>query len=342
MNRHHTATPAIDTVPMIRLRRTLVLAALLGTGIAGAEAPPLSGAGASFPAPLYARWAAAWQQQAGGGAIRYASVGSGAGVARIAHGEVDFGGSDQPLPPEELKRLELVQFPVAIGGVVPVVNLAGAGALQLSGAVLADIYLGRIRRWDDPAIAALNPGLTLPSSRITVVHRADASGTSRLWSEYLGRASNAWQGGATLSPRFPLGLGELGKEGVASAVQRTRMAIGYVEYAYAMQHRLQTAALRSRDGTSRAASQAAFEAALAGAEPTDSLLDRPGAWPVVGTTFILLPARASTRTREVLKFFGWALRHGQGIARELDYVPLPEAAVGRIEQAWAAQYGVPD
>jgi len=312
----------------------------------------LHGAGATFPYPVYALWGAEYKR-ATGVSLAYEPVGSGAGVAAAESGSVDFGASDIPLSAEELQRLGAMQFPVVIGGVVPVVNLTGIkpGQLRLSGPVLADIYLGKITRWNAPAIAGLNPGLDLPSSRIAVIHRADSSGTTHLWSDFLARSSVPWRMavgvGKTLA--WPAGVAEVaatGNEGVAASVQRTRASIGYVEYAYAARHHLATASLRNHDGLFVQATKQAFEAACVQARWRDeadlpqSLIDLPGpgTWPVVSASFVLLPMRPAqpSRTREVVRFFDWALVHGQAAATELGYLPLPDAAVQLVRRSWAA------
>lgn len=325
-----------------RLFLQSVPALAISTSPLAAEAV-LHGAGASFPYPVYAAWAAQYQR-ASGVQIRYEPIGSGAGIARMERGELDFGGTDVPLDDTELRRTGLVQFPAIVGGVVPVVNLGGVkpDGLRFSGAVLADIYLGRITRWNDPALAWLNPDLDLPSSHITVVHRADSSGTSYLWSEFLSRSSPAWRdklgtGKKTLA--WPTGVAATGNEGVASAVQRTRAAIGYVEFAYARQHRLSTASLQNRSGSFVQASLDSFRAALQAGDLRQPLVDLPGAaaWPITGASFILL--RKTAGRAELLKFFDWAFRHGQAAAVELDYLPLPASAIDLVEQLWAEQLG---
>lgn len=318
-----------------------VLAALFGAAVP-ASAASLSGAGATFPQPLYQRWGADYAR-ATGTTLDYAPLGSAAGLAHIRRRAVDFGASDLPLPAAELQRDALVQFPAVIGGVVPVVNLPGvaAGSLRLDGATLADIYLGRIRRWDDAAIAALNPGLRLPRANITVVHRSDGSGTTLLLTRYLDASSPSWaqQVGAGLERAWPVGVGGSGNEGVASLVQRTRLSIGYVEYAFAVRHRLSTARLRNRDGVFVAASPAAFAAAVGdwGADRVEQEqlpIDRAGAaaWPLVGASFVLVSARAAdTAARQrALDFFRWAEREDAAATRELGYVAVPPAALRRL------------
>jgi phosphate transport system substrate-binding protein len=309
----------------------------------------IEGAGATFPQPLYARWAAEYRARSGV-EVQYEPVGSGEGWVRIQRRTVDFGASDVPLGAQTLRDAGLLQFPVTVGAVVPVVNIRGLalGELRLTGAVLGDIYLGRIRRWNDAAIAALNPGVPLPDANITVVHRADASGSTHLFSTYLSAANDRWreQVGTGTRLAWPVGVDALGNEGVAASVQRTRMSIGYVEHAYAREHQLGTVSLRNRDGVFVRPERAAFEAAAAAArwtQPADllqSLGDAAGAasWPITGASFILLPLRTERpdRSLEVMKFFDWALHHGQAAARGLDYVPLPDAAVRLVEQAFGA------
>lgn len=317
---------------------------------AQAAAPALSGAGASFPAPVYKRWAADYGTQTGL-RVDYDAVGSGEGLARIERRRVDFGASDMPLSVEQLEQKGLLQFPAVIGGVVPVVNLAGirSGELKLTAEVLADIFLGRLKRWNDPAIAALNPGLDLPRANITVVHRADASGTTFLLSSFLARSSPAWRSelGVGSALAWPAGVAEVGSTGVASSVQRVHAAIGYVEYAYARQHHLSVAALRNRDGFFVKPERASFEAAAlaapwqSAADLSQMLIDLggPGSWPITGASFILLPRQPAepARTVAVLKFFDWALHQGRQAAQELDYVPMPELALPLVNRVWAEQ-----
>jgi phosphate transport system substrate-binding protein len=280
--------------------------------------------------------------------VLYDPVGSGEGWARIQRRAVDFGASDVPATPQMLQDAGLMQFPAVIGAVVPVINIRGIapGELRLTGAVLGDIYLGRIRRWNDPAIAELNPALRLPPANITVVHRSDASGSTHLWSAYLSASNPRWreQLGTGTRLDWPVGLDEVGNQGLAASVQRTRMSIGYVEYAYAREHRLSTVSLRNRAGVFVRPERGAFESAAAGMrweQPADlqqGLQDSaaPASWPITGASFILLPLRpdAPERCLEVMRYFDWALRRGQATARGLDYVPLPEEAVALIEKAF--------
>ena len=310
-------------------------------------APAARGAGATFPAPLYTAWAAGYARATGIN-IFYEPVGSGSGLVRIRSHEVDFGASDAPLTQRELAAADLIQFPVVIGGLVPVINIPGIepGQLKLSGGVLAEIYLGHIRKWNDSRIAELNPGLSLPSANITVVHRSESSGSTFLWTQFLSRSSPTWRSevGESLAPRWPVGVGGVGNEGVASHVQRTRFAIGYVEFYFSRQHKLSDAALRNRDGRFVQAGRATFLAAAeaanwrAEADVGQLPIDSPGSssWPITGATFILLhrtpqdPARA----REVLRFFNWGLHEGQMAIESLEYTPIPAAVRDALPSVW--------
>ena len=326
------------------------VAAIACAAWAHAAAPSarlISGAGATFPGPLYQAWAREYQATAGI-EVRYDPVGSGLGIQRIEQGEVDFGASDAALTPAQLAAAGLLQFPVVIGGVLPVINISGVrpGEMKLTGAVLGDIYLGRVRRWNDPAIVALNPSLRLPNSNITVVHRADASGSSLLWSAYLSASNDAWRVriGASTTPMWAAGVGARGNEGVASLVQRTRFAIGYVEYYFARAHGLSDVALRNRDGhfvRARPDNFAAAAATLIGGDPdlTQQLTsDAAGefSWPITGASFILVArvARDAEHARTVLRFFDWALHRGAGTVEQLDYAPVPAPLVARLPSRW--------
>jgi len=295
-----------------------------------ADDVPLRGAGATFPQPVYALWAATYERQ-GGERVVYDAVGSGAGMAHMLSHEVDFGATDVPLSREVLEREGLLQFPAVVGAVVPVVNIKGirSGELKLTGELLGEIYLGRITRWDDPALTALNPGLHLPSARITVVHRSEASGTTHRWATYLSNQSALWRErvGTDMTLEWPTGVGGLGNEGVASYVQRTHMAVGYVEHAYALQHHLSTVSLPNRQGRFVSAAYEAYAAA-----------DGAG-WPLTGPSYIVLRARTpeAGRTQAVLRFFDWAWHQGRDLARGLDYVPLDDGELQAIEQTWHMQ-----
>ncbi len=334
------------------LKRIATVAAALaftftGAGIARAEVTTINGAGATFPYPIYAKWAEAYKKETGI-RLNYQSIGSGGGIKQIKAATVDFGASDAPMKPEELEKHGLIQWPQIMGGVVPVVNLPGiaAGRLRLDGTTLADIYLGRITQWDDARIAALNPGLELPHRAITVVHRSDGSGTTFIFTNYLAKVSKAWadEVGNAKAVSWPAGVGGKGNEGVASYVQRIKGAIGYVEYAYALQNHLAYTRLRNRDGNFVAPTAENFQAAAAGAQWDQAkdyyliLTDQPGAdsWPITGASFIIVYRKAKypERTAAVLKFFDWAYRHGQKMALDLAYVPMPRKVVEMVERDW--------
>jgi len=319
-----------------------VAAAFAGGAYAQQEA---TGAGASFPAPLYAKWASDYNK-ATGVRINYQSVGSGAGIHQIDAKTVDFGASDMPLEDKDLAQKGLMQFPTVIGGVVPVVNIQGieAGQMKLSGHVLGDIYLGKIKRWNDPAIVALNPGVKLPDAEISPVRRADGSGTSFIFTNYLSKVNAEWKSsvGVGTTVKWPTGAGGKGNEGVAAFVGRLPNSIGYVEYAYVKQNKMKYVQLSNSTGTFVSPEDKAFKAAAAGAEWNKSfyqiLTDEPGkdSWPITGATFILMhkvqdkPVQATT----VLKFFDWAYTHGDKTAADLDYVPMPDSVKAVIMKAW--------
>ncbi len=304
-----------------------------------------TGAGASFPAPLYAKWASDYNK-ATGVRINYQSVGSGAGVRQIDAKTVDFGASDAPLKDEELASKGLMQFPTVIGGVVPVVNIQGieAGQMKLTGQVLGDIYLGKIKRWNDPAIVALNPGVKLPDAEIAAVRRADGSGTSFIFTNYLSKVNAEWKSsvGEGTAVNWPTGAGGKGNEGVAAFVGRLPNSIGYVEYAYVKQNKMKYVQLSNSTGNFVSPDDTAFKAAAAGAEWDKSfyqiLTNQPGkdAWPITGATFILMhkvqdkPMQATT----ALKFFDWAYNQGDKTADNLDYVPMPDSVKNVIRKSW--------
>ena len=336
---------------MLTLRSLTGAAALAGAAIAiPAAAADITGAGATFPYPIYAKWADAYRKETGVG-LNYQSIGSGGGIKQITAKTVDFGASDMPLKPEELDKNGLMQFPTVIGGDVPVVNLKGVapGQMKLTGELLADIYLGKIKRWNDPAIAKLNGGLSLPATAISVVHRSDGSGTTFIWTNYLSKVSAEWKAkvGEGTSVNWPTGVGGKGNEGVASYVQRINGAIGYVEYAYVKQNRMAYALVKNREGVFVSPSAEAFQAAAAGADWSKApgmyliLTDAPGrnAWPIAGATFILMQKVQDKpeNAKEVLKFFTWAYRKGDGMAEQLDYVPMPDKVVGLIQASWKRQ-----
>lgn len=312
----------------------------------GAHAQDVTGAGATFPAPLYSKWASDYNK-ATGVKINYQSVGSGAGIKQIEAKTVDFGASDMPLKDEDLKAKGLVQFPVVIGGVVPVINIKGisAGQLKLTGQVLGDIFLGKIVKWDDAAIKALNPSLSLPSDAISPVRRADGSGTSFIFTNYLSKVNAEWKSkvGEGTAVNWPVGAGGKGNEGVAAFVNRLPNSIGYVEYAYVKQNKMTYALMQNSAGTFVAPDDSAFKAAAAGADWAKSfyqiLTNQTGkdSWPITGATFILMhkvqekPAQATAS----LKFFDWSFKNGDKTADDLDYVPMPVSVKTAIEKSWA-------
>jgi len=329
----------------------IVAASVLSVGFAAnALAADISGAGATFPYPIYAKWADSYKKETGVG-MNYQSIGSGGGIKQITAKTVTFGASDMPLKAEQLEKDGLVQFPMVMGGVVPVINVEGIKAyeLTLDGATLAKIFLGEIKSWNDPAIQKLNPSTKLPSQAIVVVHRSDGSGTTFLFADYLSKVSAVWKAkvGANTSVEWPVGIGAKGNEGVANNVAQTKGSIGYVEYAYAKQNKLTSTKLINREGKAVAPTAEAFMAAAANAnwEGTPGfgviLTNEPGAtsWPLAGATFILIhkqPQDPAT-AREALKFFDWAYAKGDKMAQDLDYVPMPDKVVASIKKAWSMQ-----
>ncbi|ACB96965.1 phosphate ABC transporter substrate-binding protein PstS [Beijerinckia indica] len=344
------------------VRRTLLTAAVLGftSSLLPAFAPVLdsakaagtiiTGAGATFPFPVYAKWAEAYQKETGIG-MNYQSIGSGGGIKQIKARTVTFGATDAPLQASELAEAGLVQWPQVMGGIVPVVNLDGVkpGALVLDGETLAKIFLGTIKTWDDPAIKALNPGLSLPSTAIAVVHRSDGSGTTFNFTDYLSKVSADWKAkvGASTAIEWPVGIGAKGNEGVANNVLQTKGSIGYVEYAYAKQSSLTFTGLVNREGKQVQPTSASFQAAAANADWANSpgfyqiLTNQPGAasWPITAATFILVPKQPTDEqaTAAALKFFDWSFAHGAPLAEQLDYIPLPASVVSLIQKTWAAE-----
>jgi phosphate transport system substrate-binding protein len=320
--------------------------AVLGAGAAPARSADLSGAGATFPYPVYAKWAEAYKQQTGIG-LNYQSIGSGGGIKQIEASTVTFGASDMPLMPQVLQQNGLVQWPMIIGGAIPVVNIPGIrpGQMMLDGPTIASIYMGDITRWNDPAIARLNPALKLPALDIAPVYRADGSGTNFLFTNYLSKVSPAFAEkiGSNTSVQWPVGLGAKGNEGVANQVVQTTGAIGYVEYAYVIQTHMTYTKLRNRAGQYVSPSAQAFQAAAANADWSRApgfyqvLTDQPGAasWPITGASFILMHTRSGDQnTAAALKFFHWAYTRGQQLAEQLDYVPIPENVVKLVEVRW--------
>ena len=314
-------------------------------------AAEISGAGASFIYPLVSKWSSDYNA-ATGHRVNYQSIGSGGGIAQIKAGTVDFGSSDKPLPSDELAAAGLGQFPSAIGGVVPVFNLEGIepGQLRLTGPLLADIFLGKVGRWNDPAIAAANPGLALPDTRITIVHRSDGSGTTFNFSNYLSKVSADWKQevGEGTSLQWPGGVGGKGNEGVAAYVKQIKGGIGYVELAYALQNAMPYASMRNAAGQWVQPSAGSFAAAAASADwagaPDFNLVitDAPGeqSWPITATNFMLMPKQPkdAARSQATLEFFRWAFEQGHAQAQELHYVPLPTALVEQVEAYWAAEF----
>ncbi|MCA3239857.1 MAG: phosphate ABC transporter substrate-binding protein PstS [Rubrivivax sp.] len=330
----------------ISLTRALAVAAASTLLAATAFAQDVTGAGATFPAPLYAKWADAYNK-ATGQKINYQSVGSGAGMRQIRGKTVDFGASDVPLTDADLAKDGLIQFPTVIGGVVPVVNVRGIGPgqLKLSGQVLGDIYLGKVTKWNDPAITALNPGLPLPDTAIAPVRRADGSGTTFIFTNYLSKVNAEWKSKVGEAPavNWPTGAGGKGNEGVAAFVQRLPNSIGYVEYSYARTNKMAHVQLRNLAGNFVNPDDSSFKAAAAGAEWSKSfyqiLTQQPGAgsWPITGATFILMHAKQDKPAQgsASLKFFEWAFNNGDGMATELEYVPLPAAVKDLVRREWA-------
>ena len=328
------------------LIRPLAVPALLMAFAGSALAQDVTGAGATFPAPVYAKWADAYNKVTGA-RINYQSVGSGAGIRQIKAKTVDFGASDMPLKDDELAKEGLMQFPMVIGGVVPVINVKGIapGQLKLTGQVLGDIYLGKVTKWNDAALTALNPGVALPDAAISVVRRADGSGTSFIFTNYLSKVSADWKGkvGEGTAVNWPTGAGGKGNEGVSAFVQRLPNSIGYVEYAYAKQNKMTYVLLKNSAGTFATPDDENFKSAAAGADWAKSfyqiLTDQPGkdTWPISGATFVLMfkaqdkPAVAAS----ALKFFDWAYTSGDKMAAELEYVPLPDSLKALVRKQWA-------
>ena len=330
------------------MRPKLLASVIFALGTAVAHAADITGAGSTFAAPIYTKWADAYQKS-GGGKVNYQGIGSSGGIKQINAKTVDFAGSDAPLKDDDLAKDGLFQFPTVVGGVVPAINVPGVkpGEVVLSGPVLGDIYLGKIKKWNDPAIVALNPKVKLPDLDIAVVRRADGSGTSFIWTDYLSKVNPQWKSkvGEGSTVNWPTGTGGKGNDGVAAFVQRLPGAIGYVEWAYAKQNRMVYTAMKNEAGTVVQPGTETFKAAAAGADWKKSfyqiLTDEPGkdAWPVVGATFVLLhttqdkPAQGA----ETLKFFDWAFKNGSQAANDLDYISLPDSVVSEIRMQWKAK-----
>ncbi len=333
----------------LNLRLALAGAVALSASVLPAAAAEISGAGATFPYPIYAKWAEAYQKTSGV-QLNYQAIGSGAGIKQIKARTVTFGASDMPLKAEELKTDKLVQWPMVMGGIVPVVNLEGVqpGQLVIDGPTLAKIFMGEIKTWNDPAIMKLNPGIKLPSAGIAVVHRSDGSGTTFNFTDYLSKVSADWKSkvGEATAVKWPVGLGAKGNEGVAANVKQTGNSIGYVEYAYAMQNKLTYGDMINHEGKKVAPTFDAFAAAAANADWKNAagfyllLTDQPGAqsWPITASTFIIMPTEVKdpAASTTALKFFDWAYQNGDEAAKQLDYIPMPKNVVDLVKKEWAS------
>ena len=332
------------------ITRTFLAVSAFAFGISSAMAADITGAGATFPYPIYAKWAEAYKAKTGVG-LNYQSIGSGGGIKQIKAKTVDFGASDMPLKADVLEKDGLMQFPTVMGGVVPVVNLPGieGGQIKLDGTVLADIFLGKIKKWNEPAIANLNKGVALPDQAITVVHRSDGSGTTFIFTNYLSKVSAEWKQkvGEETSVSWPAGVGGKGNEGVASYVKQIKGSIGYVEYAYALQNKMAHTLMQNKEGNFVAPTAESFKAAAAGAQWEKApgfyeiLTDEAGkqSWPITGATFILMHKSQANaeNAKAVLTFFDWAYANGDKLALDLDYIPMPDSVVKLVHGAWKAQ-----
>lgn len=332
----------------VRQFKTFIAASLVAAATAlPAAAMDISGAGATFPYPIYAKWADAYKKETGNG-LNYQSIGSGGGIKQIMARTVTFGASDMPLKSDALDKAELIQFPTVMGGIVPVVNLDGikSGDITIDGPTLAKIYLGEIKTWDDAALKKLNPNVKLPSQAIALVHRSDGSGTTFIFTNYLSKVSPDWKSkvGSNTSVEWPAGIGAKGNEGVANNVSQTKGSVGYVETAYAKQNKLTTTKMINKDGKVVSATAESIMAAAAGADWAKApgfymiLTDEAGAasWPIAGATFILFPKQPkdTAAATEALKFFAWAYKNGDKMAQDLDYVPMPDSVVNIIQTTW--------
>jgi phosphate transport system substrate-binding protein len=329
------------------------IAALNLTFSAGAA--EITGAGATFPFPVYSKWAESYKEKTGTN-LNYQSIGSGGGIKQIEASTVDFGASDMPLKPEQLEKDALVQWPMIMGGVVPVVNITGInkGELKLTGEILAQIYLGNIKKWNDPAIVKINGQLKLPDQDIAVVHRSDGSGTTFLFTNFLMKASKDWADkvGNNTSVEWPVGMGGKGNEGVANFTAQTPGSIGYVEYAYALQNKLAYALLSNHDGNFVSPSSETFQSAAANADWAHAqgfylvLTDQPGknSWPITGASFILMHTAQQNpdRAKTALEFFSWCYENGQAMAEQLDYIPMPESVVKLVKNVWTTSIKTSD
>jgi len=332
------------------LTASLIFAAGLSSAAAFADEMTITGAGATFPYPVYAKWAEAYKAKTGVG-MNYQSIGSGGGIKQIKAKTVDFGASDKPLTLDVLEKDGLMQFPAVMGGVVPVINVQGieTGQIKLTGNLLADIFMGKVKKWNDAPIAAMNKGVKLPDTAITVVHRSDGSGTTFIFTNYLSKVSAEWKAkvGEEASVQWPAGVGGKGNEGVASYVKQINGSIGYVEYAYALQNKMNYTQMQNKEGEFVKPEIESFKAAAAGADWEHApgfyeiLTNEPGkkSWPITGATFILMHKvqdKAANATA-VLKFFDWAYTNGDKLAQDLDYIPMPDKVVKLIKDSWKAK-----
>src|SRR5881394_1234329 len=329
--------------------RTIVAAGMVAASTS-AFAADITGAGATFPFPIYSKWADAYKKETGNG-LNYQSIGSGGGIKQIEAKTVTFGATDMPLNVEQLDKAGLIQWPMVMGAIVPVVNLEGVkpGQLVFDGDTLANIYLGKIAKWNDPAIKKLNPNVNLPADAITVVRRSDGSGTTFNFTDYLSKVSAEWKSkvGSGTAVEWPVGVGAKGNEGVSGNVGQTRNSIGYVEYAYAKQNKLTYAGMINKAGKTVQPTTEAFQAAAANADWAKApgyyviLTDQPGeaSWPITAATFILMHKDATDKaaSQEAIKFFKWSFEKGAKMAEELDYIPMPDSVVKLIEKTWSAE-----
>jgi phosphate transport system substrate-binding protein len=330
--------------------KTIVAAGMVAASATAAFAADITGAGATFPFPIYSKWADAYKKETGNG-LNYQSIGSGGGIKQIQAKTVTFGATDMPLKAEQLEKDGLAQWPMVMGAIVPVVNLEGVkpGEMVFDGETLANIYLGKITKWDDAAIKKLNPNVKLPSEAITVVRRSDGSGTTFNFTNYLSKASADWKTkvGEGTAVEWPVGVGAKGNEGVSGNIGQTKNSIGYVEYAYAKQNKLTYTGLVNKAGKTVQPTVEAFQAAASNADWSKApgyyviLTDQPGekSWPITAATFILMHKSATDKaaSQEAIKFFRWAFKNGDKMAEELDYIPMPDSVVQQIEKTWAAE-----
>ena len=330
--------------------KTIVAAGLVAATTTAAFAADITGAGATFPFPIYSKWADAYKKETGNG-LNYQSIGSGGGIKQIQAKTVTFGATDAPLKAEQLEKDGLAQWPMVMGAIVPVVNIEGVkpGELVFDGETLANVYLGKITKWDDAAIKKLNPNVKLPSEAITVVRRSDGSGTTFNFTNYLAKASADWKSkvGEGTAVEWPVGVGAKGNEGVSGNISQTKNSIGYVEYAYAKQNKLTYTGLVNKAGKAVQPTVEAFQAAASNADWAKApgyyviLTDQPGekSWPITAATFILMHKSATDKaaSQEAIKFFRWAFKNGGKMAEELDYIPMPDSVVQQVEKTWAAE-----